>query len=138
MVVVSHRAFSRYSKNLLYFVLFHLVWWPFLMAMKSVDLLWGMCKGTSVCFLTSPILSHSPPVHMYSPSSPLYYLQGPYLKPMTSRPDGPMTFQKSTHQQLSTSHVPTRSYLNSIRRTKDALVSGDTSSISANDWPRPP
>jgi hypothetical protein len=57
----------------------------------------GSCKGTSVCFLTSPILSHSPPVHMYSPSSPLYYLQGLYLKPMTSRPDGPTTFQKSTH-----------------------------------------
>jgi hypothetical protein len=34
------------------------------------------CKGTSICFLTSPILSHSPPVHMYSPSSPLYYSQG--------------------------------------------------------------
>jgi hypothetical protein len=37
------------------------------------------CKGTSVRFLTSHILSHSPPVHMYSPSSPLYYLQGSYL-----------------------------------------------------------
>jgi hypothetical protein len=36
------------------------------------------CKGTSVHFLTSPILSHSPPVHMYSPSSPLYYSQGSY------------------------------------------------------------
>jgi hypothetical protein len=36
------------------------------------------CKGTSVCFLTSYILSYSPPVHMYSPSSPLYYSQGPY------------------------------------------------------------
>jgi hypothetical protein len=38
----------------------------------------GSCKGTSVLFLTSPILSHSLPVHMYYPSSPLYYLQGPY------------------------------------------------------------
>jgi hypothetical protein len=37
------------------------------------------CKGTSVHFLTSPILSHLLPVHMYFPSSPLYYLQGPYL-----------------------------------------------------------
>jgi hypothetical protein len=55
------------------------------------------CKGTSICFLTSPILSHSPPIYMYSPSSPLYYLQEPYLKPTTSRPDGLMTFQKSTH-----------------------------------------
>jgi hypothetical protein len=35
---------------------------------------------------------------MYSPSSPLYYLQGPYLKPMTSRSDSPMTSQKSTHR----------------------------------------
>jgi hypothetical protein len=47
------------------------------------------CKGTSVHFLTSPLLSHSPPVHVYSPSSPLYHFQGPYLNPMT--------FQKSTH-----------------------------------------
>jgi hypothetical protein len=38
-----------------------------------------ICKGTSVRFLTSPILSHLLPVHMYFPSSPLYYLQGPYL-----------------------------------------------------------
>jgi amino acid permease len=37
------------------------------------------CKGTSVRFLTSPILSHSPPVHMYSLYSPLYHFQGPYL-----------------------------------------------------------
>jgi hypothetical protein len=37
------------------------------------------CKGTSVRFLTSLILSLLLPVHMYSPSSPLYYLQGPYL-----------------------------------------------------------
>jgi hypothetical protein len=35
-----------------------------------------LCKGTSIRFLTSPILSHSPPVHIYSPSSPLYYSQG--------------------------------------------------------------
>jgi hypothetical protein len=41
------------------------------------------CKGTSVHFLTSHILSHSPHVYMYSPSSPLYYLQGSHLRPMT-------------------------------------------------------
>jgi hypothetical protein len=35
---------------------------------------------------------------MYSPSPPLYYLQGSYLKPTTSRPECPMTFQKSTHR----------------------------------------
>jgi hypothetical protein len=56
------------------------------------------CKGTSVRFLTSPILSHSPPVHMYSLSSPLYYFQGPYLQPTTSKPDGPTTSQKSTNR----------------------------------------
>jgi hypothetical protein len=56
------------------------------------------CKGTSVYFLTSHILSHSPPVHMYSPSSPLYYLQGSYLRPMASRPDCLTTVQKSTHR----------------------------------------
>jgi hypothetical protein len=43
---------------------------------------------------------------MYSPSSPLYYLQGPYLKLMISRPDSPTTFQKSTHRQSSTSRAP--------------------------------
>jgi hypothetical protein len=56
-----------------------------------------VCKGTSVRFLTSPILSHLLPIHMYSPSSPLYYLQGSYLRPTTSRPECPTTFQKSTH-----------------------------------------
>jgi hypothetical protein len=90
--------------------------------MKSPSVWFCQCKGTSVHFLTSPILSHSPPVHMYSPSSPLYYLQGPYLRPTTSKPDClttskpdcpmtskpdcpttskpdcPTTFQKSTHQ----------------------------------------
>jgi hypothetical protein len=39
----------------------------------------AICKETSVHFLTSPILSHSPP-------------------PTTSRSDGPTTAQKSTHQ----------------------------------------
>jgi hypothetical protein len=37
------------------------------------------CKGTSVRFLTSPILSHLLSVHRYSPSSPPYSLQGPHL-----------------------------------------------------------
>jgi transposase InsO family protein len=37
------------------------------------------CKGTSDRFLTSPILAHSPPVHMYSLHSPLYHFQGLYL-----------------------------------------------------------
>jgi hypothetical protein len=72
------------------------------------------CKGTSVHFITSPLLSHSPPVHMYSPSSPLYYLQGPHLKPMTSMPDGPTTFQRLTHQMSSTTRIPLCLYLSSI------------------------
>jgi hypothetical protein len=59
---------------------------------------WRRCKVTSVRFLTSPIISHSPPVHMYSPSPPLYYLQESYLRPTTYRPDCPTTFQKSTHR----------------------------------------
>jgi hypothetical protein len=42
-------------------------------------LIFTNCKGTSVRFLTSPILAHSPPVHMYSLHSPLYHFQGPYL-----------------------------------------------------------
>jgi hypothetical protein len=37
------------------------------------------CKGTSVHSLTFPLISHSPHVHIYFPSSPLYNLQGPYL-----------------------------------------------------------
>jgi hypothetical protein len=56
------------------------------------------CKGTSICFLTLYILSHSLAVHMYSPSSPLYYPQGLYPQPTTPRPNGPMTLWKSTHR----------------------------------------
>jgi hypothetical protein len=44
---------------------------------------------SSICF---------PLVHMYFPYSLLHYLQGPYLKPTTSRPDSLTTFQKSTHR----------------------------------------
>jgi hypothetical protein len=39
----------------------------------------SVCKGTSVRFLTPPILSHLLSVHSYSPSSPLHSLQGPHL-----------------------------------------------------------
>jgi hypothetical protein len=42
---------------------------PLALAISAVDILNpGSCKGTSVCFLTSHILSHSPHVHIYSPS----------------------------------------------------------------------
>jgi hypothetical protein len=54
---------------------------------------------------------------MYSLYSLLDHLQGPYLKLMTSRPNGPTTFQKLTHQQSLTSRIPICSYLNSIRQT---------------------
>jgi hypothetical protein len=86
-------------------------------AARRLDLNRLACKGTSVRFLTSPVLSHSTLVHMYFLSPPLYYLQGSYLKPMTSRPECPTTFQKSTHRMSSTPRVPIRSYLNSIGRT---------------------
>jgi hypothetical protein len=70
------------------------------------DYLVQQCKGTSVRFLTSPVLSHSTLVHMYSPSPPLYYLQGSYLKPTTSRPECPTTFQKLTHCQGTPAAYP--------------------------------
>jgi hypothetical protein len=44
------------------------------------------CKGTSVHFLTSSLLSYTPPVYMYSLSSPLYHLQGLHLQLTTSIP----------------------------------------------------
>jgi hypothetical protein len=47
----------------------------------------SLCKRIEgVCFLTSPLPSYSPPVHMYSISSPLYHLHGSYPKPTTSTP----------------------------------------------------
>jgi hypothetical protein len=53
-------------------------------------------KGTSVCFLTSPLFSYSSPVHMYSISSPLYYLQGLHSKANDLHTHSPMTLQKLT------------------------------------------
>jgi hypothetical protein len=64
------------------------------------------CKGTSVHFLTSPILSYSPPVHMYSTSSPLYYLQGLHSKTDNLRTHSPITLQKSTPRCRSLSASP--------------------------------
>jgi hypothetical protein len=47
--------------------------WPFSYAVGPSVVGRGLhCKGTSVRFLTSPVLSHSTLVHMYSPSPPLY------------------------------------------------------------------
>jgi hypothetical protein len=37
-------------------------------------------EGTSVHFLTSPLLSYSPPVHMYPPPSAVDHLQGLHRK----------------------------------------------------------
>jgi hypothetical protein len=39
----------------------------------------GHCKGTSICFLTSPLLSYSP-LFIYTSPTPLYHLQGPHSK----------------------------------------------------------
>jgi hypothetical protein len=82
------------------------------------------CKGTSVHFLTYPLLSYYPP---HLPLSicilpiPLYHLQGPHSKADDFRIQSPMTFQKSTHQMSSTSHALLRSYLSRIGRASDAL-----------------
>jgi hypothetical protein len=38
------------------------------------------------------------------PPSPLYHLQGPHLKLMTSMPDSVMTFWRLTHQESTTSN----------------------------------
>jgi hypothetical protein len=41
------------------------------------------CKGTSVCFLTSSLLSHSPSVHMYYPHTSVPF---PGTTPQSRRP----------------------------------------------------
>jgi hypothetical protein len=61
---------------------------------------------------------------MYIPHTsvtPRYHLQGPYPKPMTFIPEGPTTFQRSTHQMSSTFGLLPRSYLRSTGQDSDAL-----------------
>jgi hypothetical protein len=84
------------------------------------------CKGTSVLFLTSPLLlpPSTPPVHMYIPHTsvtPQYHLQGPYPKPTTIIPKSPTTFQRSTHQMSLTFSLLPHLYLRSTGQDSDAL-----------------
>jgi hypothetical protein len=71
------------------------------------------CKGTTIRFLTSPILPRSPLVHMYVPHtsvpSPGTTLKGRRLshsKADDFRIQSLTTFQKSTHQRSSTPRDP--------------------------------
>jgi hypothetical protein len=79
-----------------------------------------MYKGTSVRFLTSPLLSFSPLVHMYFPytsvSSP-----GTTPKANDFCIQSPTTFQMATHRKSLTFRSFLRLYLNSIRQASDAL-----------------
>jgi hypothetical protein len=80
-----------------------------------------VCKGTSVRFLTSSLLSYSPPVYIYFLSSPLYHLQGLHLQPTTSIPMAqrlPRRRPTESRRLPSPSH---RSDLNSTARVADAL-----------------
>jgi hypothetical protein len=53
-------------------------WHPVAFLSKVLNPVEQNCEGTSICFPTFYTPPHSPPVHMYSPSSPLHYSQGPY------------------------------------------------------------
>jgi hypothetical protein len=82
------------------------------------------CKGTSVHFLTSPLLSYYPP---HLPLSicilpiPLYHLLGPHSKADDFCIQSPTTFQKSTPRTSSTSRVLLRSCLSFIGQASDAF-----------------
>jgi hypothetical protein len=78
------------------------------------------CKGTSVRFLTSPLLSCSPLVYMYIPHT---FVSSPGTTPKADnfRIQSPMTFWMSTHRKSSTSRSFLCSYLNSIGCASDAL-----------------
>jgi hypothetical protein len=90
------------------------------------------CKGTSVHFLTSPLLSYSPPVHMYSISSPLYHLQGLHPKPTTSRP-WPDDFLDINSPEVNNFRSPHCSDLNSTARFTDA-----SGQVHVTLWHPPP
>jgi hypothetical protein len=81
----------------------------------------SMCMGISIPFLTSPLLSHYPPHPPLSICIPWYPLPGPHSKANDFCLPSPMTFQKSTHQILSTFCVPLHSCLDHIGRASDAL-----------------
>jgi hypothetical protein len=79
------------------------------------------CKGTSVCFLTSPILPYSPLLSICTFPIPLHHLQGPHSKADDFHTHNQTTFQKSTHRLSSTSCVPLCLYLSCIGLASDAL-----------------
>jgi hypothetical protein len=64
------------------------------------------CKGTSIHFLTSPLFSYSPPVHMYSISSPLCYLQGLHSRTDDLCTHSLTTLQKPTPRCHQLPHSP--------------------------------
>jgi hypothetical protein len=68
-----------------------------------------------------PLSSPTLPFFICISPTPLYYLQGPYLKFNDSHIQSPMTFQMSTHQKSTPFCSFLRSHLNSIRRASDAL-----------------
>jgi hypothetical protein len=148
--VVLHAVFNsdrkKRKKYILFFSCFRLIQMWFLMPVASVYSLggtwvvrlarecvcglfsvsfrWGGCKGTSICFLTSPLLSHYPP---HPPLSicilpiPWYHLPGPHSKPNDFCTPSPTTFQKSTHQISSTFHALLCLCLSCIGQASDAL-----------------
>jgi hypothetical protein len=69
----------------------------------------SICKGTSVRFLTSPLLTYSPLVHMYFPHT-LVPSPGTTLKADNFHIQSPMTFCSFLHL-----------HLNSIGRASDTL-----------------
>jgi hypothetical protein len=77
-------------------------------------------KGTSVRFLTFPLLSYSPLVHMYFSHT---FVPSPGTTPKADNLciQSPTTFQMSTHQKSLTFCLLFRSYLSSIRQALHAL-----------------
>jgi hypothetical protein len=89
----------------------------------------------SLPLLSSPTTPSTPPVHMYIPHTsvtPRYHLQGPYQKPTTFIPEGPTTFQRSTHQMSSTFSLLPHSYLRRPRHIGTGLC--NTTAPSAIMW----
>jgi hypothetical protein len=91
-----------------------------LMSISSFCTIYAYCKGTSVHFLTSPLLSYSPLVHMYFPHT---FVPSPGTTPKADdfRIQSPMTFRMSTHRKSLTFRSFLCSYLNSIGWASDAL-----------------
>jgi hypothetical protein len=80
----------------------------------------GKCKGTSVCFLTFPLLSYSPLVHMYFSHT---FVPSPGTTPKANDfcIQSQTTFRMLTHQKSLTFCLLFCSYLSSIRQALDTL-----------------